>query len=214
MKNWGEINTEFDSLLDDAQRTSYPTVLRISCFNRAAEFFAVTHTALLKTADATATASGDGTVVALPDDFMQLPKGGVQTTEGWLEPAEEILPGQALPTTGYATMGNLLYLFAAEAECTLWYYAKYPTVMGDGDYPQLPIWAEWAVMMLAMANMLLPSSMNQELLRQFQSRREAGSPEDNPPRKQARYLIELYNSIVMSVGQQNKGVLYTPGARM
>ena len=83
--NWQTLSAELDYLLQDiapsgatvGQAQSYPADLRTNCFNRAQEFFAVTHTAPMKIASLTAyTAFDDGLVAALPADLIQI--GGIK----------------------------------------------------------------------------------------------------------------------------------------
>jgi hypothetical protein len=209
---WTQINTELGVILEDTSAVSYSSDLRIACFNRAMEYFAVTHTALFKTASATADANS---MIAYPEDFLDIPDGGVEvlwkTKSRWLE-MQELIPGTAIPKEGYAKMHNGIRLFTTEFEdIKLWYFSKYPSVVNGNSTILLPAWSHWAVMNLACAYMLYPGMMNQQLLRQFQTRRDAGSPDDNPPRTQAKFLMMVYLDTVSKVKTQDRGYIMREG---
>jgi hypothetical protein len=206
---WTQINTEIGVLLEDPGMTSYNEELRKNCLNRAMEYFAVTHTALLKTQTATANTSN---VIAYPEDFIDAPDGCVEVSwkdkSRWLQ-EEEILQGSAVPKEGYVAMHNGLFLFTKEYDSLkLWYFAKYPNVTIGSSQVMLPAWSQWAVINLACSYMLYPGMMNQQMLRQFQNRRDAGSPEDNPPRAQAKFLMTIYIDTVTKVKSQDRGLIY------
>jgi len=209
---WTQIDTELGVILEDPSSVSYGSSLRIACFNRAMEYFAVTHTALFKTASATANADY---VVPYPDDFLDLPDGGVEVLwkdkRRWLE-MQEMIPGTALPKEGYAKMHNGIKLFTLEfEELKLWYFSKYPAVVNGNSQILLPAWSHWAIINLTCAYMLYPGMMNQQLLRQFQTRRDAGSPDDNPPRTQAKFLMMVYLDTVSKVKTQDRGYIMREG---
>lgn len=206
---WTQINTEIGVLLEDPNMTSYNEELRKNCLNRAMEYFAVTHTALLKSADVTA---GTNSLIAYPDDFIDAPDGCVEVSwkdkSRWLQ-EEEIAQGMGFPREGYIPMHNGIFLFTKEYDALrLWYFAKYPGVTSGNSPILIPAWSQWAVMNLACAYMLYPGMMNQQMLRQFQNRRDAGSPEDNPPRAQARFLMTIYADTVTKVKAQDRGFIY------
>ena len=68
-----------------------------------------------------------------------------------------------------------------------------------------------AIINLTCAYMLYPGMMNQQLLRQFQTRRDAGSPDDNPPRTQAKFLMMVYLDTVSKVKTQDRGYIMREG---
>lgn len=211
MKTWGQIDSDLDFFLEDTSRQSYPEVTRLAAFTRACEYFATTHTAPFKSVTVSATAYGDGTLVSWPQDFLELPEGGVADEDGYhLEPLQ-VVPGDGKPSSGYIAMGDGLYLPGAQSVVRLWYFAHYTAVENSSTEINLPAWAEWAVLNLAMAYLLYPAMMNQQMLRQFQTRREAGAPEDNPPREQAKFLMGVYQDIVGRVRPQDRGLAFTPG---
>lgn len=209
---WGQINTEIGILLEDTTAVSYSTDLRKSCFNRAMEHFAVTHTALFKIATATANSEK---IISYPEDFLDIPDGGVEVLwkekSRWLE-MQELIPGTAVPREGYARLQNGIKLFTTDFETLkLWYFSMYPSVSLDASVIYLPVWSQWAVLNLACAYMLYPGMMNQQLLRQFQTRRDAGSPDDNPPRTQAKFLMAVYMDTVSKVKTQDRGYIMREG---
>lgn len=206
---WTQLNTEIGILLEDPNMTSYNEELRKNCLNRAMEYFAVTHTAMMKVQTATANAD---LVIAYPEDFIDAPDGCVEVTyndkKRWLN-EEEIVQGEALPREGYTLLHNGFQLFTTEySALRLWYFAKYPNVTTGTSPILIPVWSQWAVMNLACAYMLYPGMMNQQMLRQFQTKRDAGSPDDNPPRTQARFLMTVYMDTVTKVKTQDRGYIH------
>lgn len=209
---WGNINSELNVLLEDPTAVSYSSDLRIACFNRAMEYFAVTHTALFKVASATADSEN---IITYPEDFLDIPDGGVEvlwkTKSRWLE-MQELIAGSGIPKEGYAKLHNGLKLFTTEYEnIKLWYFSKYPSVVNANSVIYLPAWSHWAVMNLACAYLMYPGMMNQQMLRQFQTRRDAGAPDDNPPRTQAKFLMAVYMDTVSKIKTQDRGYVMREG---
>ncbi len=205
---WLDMNAEIGILLEDPGMTSYNEALRKNCFNRAMEYFAVTHTAMMKTQSVTADASR---FIAHPADFIDAPDGCVELTwkdkSRWLK-EEEVVQGEAVPLDGYALLHGGFKLFTREYDSlSLWYFAKYTAITGNSSTINLPAWSHWAVINLACSYMLYPGMMNQQMLRQFQTKRDAGSPEDNPPRAQARFLMTIYLDTVSKVKTQDRGYI-------
>lgn len=206
---WTQLNTEIGILLEDPSSASYGDDLRKNCFNRAMEYFAVTHTAMMKVETVTA---GADYVIPYPADFIDAPDGCIEVTwkdkKRWLH-EEEVAQGDAVPKEGYIPMHIGYQLFTQDYDALrLWYFAKYPSVTGNNSAIVLPAWSQWAVINLACAYMLYPGMMNQQMLRQFQNRRDAGSPEDNPPRSQARFLMTVYMDTVTKVKMQDRGYIH------
>jgi len=213
MTTWTTLNSQLDRLLNDApvagQSLSYPADLRLLCFNRAAEFFAATHTASLKIAVLSAfTAQEDGAAAILPADLLQI--GGVKVNGAWLARNEGYI--QMTPSTIHFTDQTL-------ASASLWYYANYPTLAAyvpavppadPSTEPDcgLPSWAEWPVMNLALAYLLTPNMIGQAIFRQYQSKREAGDPETNPPREQAIHFMKVYADEIAKVKPQDREAMF------
>lgn len=206
---WTQLDTEIGILLEDPTSTSYGAELRKNCFNRAMEYFAVTHTAMMKVASVTA---GSDYVISYPADFIDAPDGCIEVTwkdkKRWLH-EEEITQGDAVPKEGYIPLHVGYQMFTQEYDgLRLWYFAKYPSITASGSLILIPAWSQWAVLNLACAYMLYPGMMNQQMLRQFQTKRDAGSPDDNPPRTQARFLMTVYMDTVTKVKTQDRGYIH------
>ncbi len=208
---WQDLTDELSILLRDDSKTSFAETLRLAAFNRACQYFSQTHTSLYKNATAAATAYGDGAIINLPDDFVELPAGGISAGTGrWLEP-KVVVPGGRVPTNGYTQIGDGIYLYDSTiSEVTLWYYANYDRITSAVSMLKTPSWAEWALLNLTMAYLLYPNMTGQASVRQFQPKRDAGSPEDSPPREQALFFMGIYRDIVSSVPAQNRSVLFRP----
>lgn len=213
MTTWQDISNELSTLFKDPNKSSYPEELRKVAFKRACEYFAVTHTAPLRTVSASATAYAEGVFVSFPSDFLELPGGGVQipstsNSKGrWLQLAS-IIPGGEVPENGYISMSNGIYLFDKTITAvTLWYYGQYTVPSSDSTIVDLPPWSFWAVINLTAANSLFTRMMAQANLRQFSDKRDAGDPEDNPPRKQAEFFYKIYNEIVSRFRTQDRSLM-------
>lgn len=211
MRYWQDITDELSILSRDPDKTAFSEALRIAAFNRACQYFSQTHTSLFKSVTAVATAYGSGAIVNLPDDFVELPVGGVSTDRGrWLEP-NPIIAGERVPTKGYQILNDGIYLFDNCIESvTLWYYAVYPRITSGISALTTPVWAEWALMNLTLAYCLYPNMAGQASLRQFQPKRDAGDPEDSPPRVQAKFFMNVYNTIVAGFPTQDRSILFRP----
>lgn len=206
---WSQLDAEIGILLEDPNSVSYGADLRKNCFNRAMEYFAVTHTAMMKVAAVTADSSY---VILYPSDFIDAPDGCIEVTwkdkKRWLH-EEEVTQGDAVPREGYIPLHIGYQMFTQEYDSLrLWYFAKYPAISLGSSQIVIPGWAQWAVMNLACAYMLYPGMMNQQMLRQFQTKRDAGSPDDNPPRTQARFLMTVYMDTVTKVKTQDRGYIH------
>ena len=213
MTTWKNISDEISTLLRDPGKESYSESLRMACWSRACDFFAITHTALFKSVTATASSESVGWLVDYPIDFIEMPSGGVQlekeSNRRWLEPAT-INPGTEGDINGYLQMSNGIFFTGEYDSVSLWYYANYTKPTGDSTLLDVPKWAEWALINLTMGYMMYPLMMSQAMLRQFQQKREAGSPEDNPPRTQAVFCMRLYSELVGRVKPQDRSVFFKP----
>lgn len=199
---WSDIDTELGLLLKDPTSQSYSSEFRIAMFNRAQQFFAETHTAPLTAVSHTATASG--TLVTLPANMIQL--AGVLADSEWLI-ANTIGPGYSYQDTGYLDMGNAIKLSQdLENGFQVWYWRFYNSIADSSSVVELPGFAHWAVINLTLAYLLNPDMVAQAKLRQFQANRDAGAPEDNPPRRQALYYLEQYREALSFVLPQIRGV--------
>lgn len=208
MTNWAAINTELGIFLDDSTATAYPAANRIASFNRAQQFFAVTHTADIKTATPTLTAKQ----FSVPSDLIEIAGIKVQDVNSldwrWLEPIT-IFPASEPREQGYyISDGKITVLDEDIQGTTILYYTGYTSIASDSTTLSLPFWAEWAVMNLAMAYILYPYMVGVADLRRWQTKREAGDPEDNPPRRQAEYFWDIYKKITSGFKIQDRGAGY------
>ena len=214
MTTWANLTARLDVIMGDTCAVSYSEALRIQSFNGALQYFAITHTAPLKFSSATADSGG---YVDYPNDFMVL--AGIENISTasnrlayWLEP-QGIVPGTNVPLGGYVDTGARIQVFGAQTTLNVWYYGEYTPITSSNDVITSPKWAEWALINLSIAYLLNPNIIGQADLRRFQTKREAGAPEDNPPKTLARYYTTIYNEIVARVPLQDRAMLYHQGAR-
>lgn len=226
---WADIDSQLSIFLDDRtiSSLSYPADLRMIAWNRACEFFASTHTAPLMKYTATASALDDnGVWLALPSDFLEM--GGIEVLKDpltfgysiqstpikqtmWLENNLQI-PGHDTSRIGYTMVNGMLWFPNTYVSAlTMWYYRLYRPITADADVIEIPQWAVWGVFNLAIAYSLIPFSIGVADLRRFQSRREAGSPEENSSRVQARYHHQVYLDQIKGVKPQDRQMLFVPG---
>lgn len=209
MMTWAQINDEISTLLDDAALASYPEPLRLTAFNRAQDYFAVTHTAKILRVELTTTPAPDDMVKAtLPADMIEI--AGVKGNEAWLRPAR-FVPGQQLDADAYIDNVKEILVRKDLAPLTLWYYARYTPLASPTDTTELPLWSQWAVINLAIAYILIPHMIGNASLRRFQTRREAGDPTDNPSRTQAEFHLKQYHAMVSNYKPQERDYIYEVG---
>lgn len=203
MTTWSEIREELRELLEDtgaAPQFSDPLLLR--SYNRAMDYFAVSHTAELIKAAITVTAVGDGGTYALPTDVIKIV--GLETeSDGWFVP---LSPGQEddQGRSGFIVLSDELLFPVGNPTGDLWYFKKYAHATADNSVITIPEWASWAVMNMAVAFALTPKMVGQALLRRFQQSKEAGNPIDNPPRNQADYHRMIYLEQVGAIKPQDR----------
>lgn len=202
--SWELIDVEIGILADDPSSESFLAETRIAMFNRAMEFFAQTHTAPLMATGCSVTGAGE--IVSIPSDYIQLAGVRDLDIEAWLTPAE-IRRGGVFPTEGYiGVAGGLRLLQDLPLGGELWYYAFYPSISGTQTKVYLPKFGIWPVLNLTMAYLLYPWMTGQANYRQFQTKREAGQPTDNPPREQAKYFMEQYHAGIATMKPQMREV--------
>lgn len=206
MATWTQINTELNEMLGDPSSASYPDPLRLICFNRATEFLAATHTALFKKASLVVS----GGIGTYPADLIKL--GGVQTADKeWIEP-RIIEPGEISPPNTYLEMHDGIHFDPAPiGDLTAYYYAAYPKMVDNNSVVTLPSWAEVAVLHLAIAFILTPGAIGTASLRRFQREEEAGAPQDNPMRVQAKFHMDLYYEVVTRMKPQDREMMFKAG---
>jgi len=219
MTTWLNISTELSLFLDDSNKAAFPEANRLAAFKRAQEMFAITHTArvVVKT-DLTIT---NGTTFSIPSDFLEI--AGVRwrknsqsgTDWTWLMPSERFMSGID-NDDGYVVIGDTIRINnnrsasdLATENVELWYYAGYTEPTGDATVINVPVWAQWAIINLTLAYLLYPLMIGQADLRRFQTKREAGDPEDNPPKVLAMYYTKVYDALVSKFKLQDRSVGYS-----
>ena len=224
MTTWAELNSELSLVLDDSTRASYSDALRLSMWNRAQEFFAVSHTALLKRVTLTTAATDDGVSVALPADFILahsvkvnkwaddsyiLIPGQVSITKKWLR-TTKMIPGDSEDNTGYMILPNTIFFpctVRGPSEVVMWYYAFYNKVAGDTTILAVPEWSIWPLIHLTISYILIPAAVGVADLRRFETKRDAGSPEENSSRAQAKYHMQQYQDFIGRFKGQDREVM-------
>lgn len=211
---WSTISTELSLYLDDESKSSSTEAMRIASFNRAQQYFAVTHTAAFTAAAFTLDSSKQFSVPA-----AMIEAAAVHV----YDPAKDMTRSldrvvfymsTTAPTSGfYISAGKFTVLDALQPQSqittgTLYYYSSYTDVTGDDTEVALPTWSVWPVINLTLAYCLYPAMVGQADIRRFQSKREAGSPEDNPPRKQAEFFINTYRTVLAGFPIQDRGAGY------
>lgn len=206
---WSDISTELSLYLDDESKTSATEALRIASFNRAQQYFAVTHTAKPKSTSFTLT---DGQF-DIPGDMIELAAVYVydpQSQKTYSLDKAVLYWSSPSPTNGFRqdalkiTVLDSLVPNSQITTGTLYYFGAYADITGAESAIELPVWSTWPVMNLAIAYCLYPAMVGQADIRRFQSKREAGSPEDNPPRKQAEFFINMYRSMLAGFPIQDR----------
>jgi hypothetical protein len=221
MKTWNEINAELLTLLGNSA-SLYTEPLRRLAFNKVMEYFAMTHTALLSGVLAAGVASDSGGADLVFADGSAAPGGmitppcapiHIQTADGWLEP-RDFVPGAPTAVDGYTYTGAGIKVWdGSTEEVTVWYYSFYPDIVDTSSVCLAPSWAVLPLEMLCHVFLLNPSMMAQENLRQFQTKREAGDPEDNPPRAQANFYFRMYRDLIGFAKPQTREMMFNEGAR-
>lgn len=227
MTTWSDLTAQFTLLLSDkgaeSGTPSYVESLRILAWNRATQYFAITHTAPIKTAKYVPVTNGDGLSFTKPTDWLQmagvtidqvpltdaiilpLPIDHTSASKGYWLRQVDFVPGLQPDTTGYIDTGSVIYFGDTTiSNATLWYYSFYPTITTDTDAAGVPLWAEWGIINLAIAYMLIPAAVGVADLRRYETRRDAGQPEDNPSRIQANWHMKQYLDTVSRYRGQNR----------
>ena len=233
MTTWADLTAQLTLLLDNDTGTSdagptYPDDLRRLAWKRACETFAISHTALLKTVTVTPVKDGDGVSINLPDDWISM--GGIRvktdallgdpiilpiqvnhggaTSNMWLRPTL-MTPGTWEDRTGYVLTGDRIYMADTKINtCVLWYYSFYPDVVLASDVLKAPRWSEWALQNLTISYLLIPPSIGVADLRRYETKLDAGSPEDNPSRVQANHHLKIYIDLVSKVQSVPRTLFY------
>lgn len=204
---WTILKAQIGRRLNDESHAKYGAALLLDLVNDALIHFASVHTGLAS--DFTLTGDGSTYVFDLPSSLVDTEHAGVYavqwTEQEWLREVP-YWHGMRFPSSDRDTSSS-------PKGYTLWPYGKisfgrvpgsgdsiilhcvvhYPTVTVDGSYILVPFWAREAIKCYVCAEALGPGSVKAAQLRQYQSRREAGRPEDNPLLKRAdRFALRYY----------------------
>lgn len=152
--------------------------------------------------------------------FPLLPDLRGATKGIWLRPIR-MVPGQYEDHTGYLLTGEDIYLpDATVKKVVIWYWAFYPeiidptTIIVDPVDPatinliKAPKRAEWALLNLTMSYLLIAPAIGVADLRRFATRRDSGSPEDNPSRVQSNHHMKIYNDLVKMIPTVPRQMFY------
>ena len=209
---WSTLRAQIARKLNDTGMQRYTADLLMDGINDALRAFASTHTGLASDFEIT----GDGSTYTfdLPSNIVDSEHAGVYavqwTEQRWLY-EEKYWPAMELPsstrTTSSAPLAYFLWPVGKISftrvpgngdTITIHYVAYYPAVTGDASQILVPVWAREAVKLYTCAEALAPGSAKTANLRQYQSRREAGKPEDNPLLVLAKHYLARYEQILAS----------------
>jgi hypothetical protein len=146
------------------------------------------------------------------DRYEMLP--GIRYTVGtsWLG----IVPDETTVPRGWwvwpDTTLNLRFKPERNSELTMLYFAKYTRPVDDNSVMEIPSWAEGPVAILAGSFCVTAESTATSYLRQFGTKPDTGTPEQNPLQRQATYLYDLYLRIVQQYPAQERET-YWPKAK-
>jgi hypothetical protein len=113
-----------------------------------------------------------GTAAVFVDDVL--------VTEGYAWDADEYLVLEAAPTINVA----------------LRYYAYYPHPVDDADLLTIPQWAESIVRYRAASHAAIALAFDTANIRQFNTKRDSGTPEHNPLLDQQQWLESMYRLLL------------------
>lgn len=163
------------------------------------------------------------TQVTLPSDFLAL--GPVQASLNasliryMLKPVERS-PGVSLPSTVVvsATLVDATYYewpagtlnftrpLPASTVLSVGYYAYWPRIERETDYLGVLRWMEDALYWHSQASAMAKPGVLAATIRQYNTRRDSGSPNDNPLLEYARYAMKRYNTILAEHPHQDRSI--------
>ena len=207
MLTWATLKAQIGRRLNDEAHTKYGADLLLDLVNDALIHFASVHTGLKSNFDI----PGDGVNYQfdLPQNIVDSENAGIYavqwTNQEWLQ-EQPYWHGMKFPSTSTTSSSSpVAYTLWPASKITfgripavgdtivLHYVAYYPDVIDDTSTMPVPKWAREAVKCYVCAEALGPGSVKAAQLRQYQSRREAGKPEDNPLLKRAdRFALRYY----------------------
>jgi hypothetical protein len=143
----------------------------------------------------------------------------------WLEETE-YFPGMAWASaTRSTTSSPVAYILWPQGKISfsrvpasgqtikLYYVAYYPAIVDDDTLITVPRWAEEPIKLYSAASAIESKSVKTGNLRQYNTKRDAGSPEDNPLLRLAEHYMARYERILAEhpIPQFNK--FSNPGGR-
>ncbi len=221
---WATLDAELVTLLGSA--IVHDSDARATWINMGLRHFANTHTALKQTV----TFDGDGETVDFdfPNDYIQIYSVYVEREEMFYEPISDIPgaawdveadPGASVRPYAYQEWpeGTLHLTFAPPVysdanSLVVRYFGFYPE-FDDSDGPSQPIWANDAILSMAVANSYVASLSDMSFLHEFRSKVDSGNPMHNPIIQAYDKMIERYNWLLSSHPIQNREPTYRPGGR-
>lgn len=199
---WAVLRDRIARKLNDPSYQKYSQQLLMDAANDALRHFAAHHTGVEREASLT----GDGTTdtFPLPTDVVDTYAGGVyavkwsdgnfiRETTHW--PSDSPNPEYILWPRGYIKFTETP---SNGATITLYYVGYYTEITDDSTVVEVPNWAIEAIEYRTMAGALDPGIVKRAELGQYQSRREAGGPEDNPLLRAAEYFLKRYDKLLDS----------------
>ena len=195
--------------LDDPTYQTYTETKLLWAINDALTALASSYTGVASVSDIT----GDGTTVewSLPDNIInERDRGvfGVRWTddETWLreldyQPGATVDPSNTYTVWPTGTLG--LYQAPADGDTfRVYYIAYYDGVTADDSIIAVPPWAREALKCYCASSVLAPAYAQQALIRNYQSKRDAGNPEDNPQLRLAQHFMKRYHIICQQHPQE------------
>lgn len=157
---------------------------------------------------------GVDTVFPLPDDVFEKPdlsgrvKIEVDGRTGYYDPVNYSQRQELWTGHGFYTWPETsLVLTSAPgtgATLTLYYFAFWPHPVLDTDPIPGPRWALPALAHLVGAYALSGYAMRSANIAQWKEKPEAGTPEDNALRSQQRWLLEMYEQLLLKYPRQDR----------
>jgi hypothetical protein len=207
---WGTLKAEIGRMLDDPAHGTYSETLLLDGINAALIAFASTHTGIAS--DFTLTGDGSTYTFDLPSNIVDQEHAGVYAVE-WIDQEwlreEKFWHGTQLPSTSRTTtsiprayalwpVGKISFFQVPgnSDTITLHYVAHYDDIVDNNSTIAIPFWAREAVKRFVVAYALAPGYMKTGRLRQYQAKREAGDPEDNPLLRAAEHHMKRYHEIL------------------
>ena len=204
---WSTLKAQIGRKLNDPTYSKYSEQLLLDLVNDALIHFASVHTGVKSDFDIV----GDGEAYSfdLPDNIVDTEQAGVYGVElddqTWLR-EQPYWAGMQFPSDTRDTDSSpvaytmwptdqisLTRVPSLDEVVALHYVAYYPEVTDDTSVITVPYWAREAIKCYVCSEALGPGSVKTAQLRQYQSRREAGKPEDNPLLARAdRFVLRYY----------------------